>query len=225
MEMNKIEWNNLYQCLGGYYFQVIVSYNSEPCGSFYADGVKVFQKNIHNIAFTQTFADDILPDSFVTHIMKNSTEITIICGEIQYMIPIKSMRKKQNPNVMALPDRITIDTFMDEKYIDKEKVHVAFDEIFVPVDIGLLRNCTRKEKVQIIRILEDILNGKQQSMQYCRLIGFSIRFVGEGYIIFAHIYDIIHSTYNNRIELFNSEDDLNNIQPYTKFVNFLRCFR
>lgn len=226
MEMEKNKWNDLYQYLGGYYFQVIASHNSKICNVFYSDGIKVFQKNIQNIAFTRTFADDILCESFVTCILKGSTEIIIICDKVKYTIPFESMIEKKNPNIIALPDHITIDTFMDEKYIDKENVYVTFDEeVFVSVDVRLLRNCTRKEKVQIICILENILNGKQQSMQYCRSIGFSIRFVEDGYILFAHIYDIICSTYNNHIELFNSKDDLHNIQPYAKFVDFLHCFR
>ncbi len=183
---------------------------------FYTTGIRIFKKNVKNIAFKQYAADDIVPDNFATGVEMDKTKIVITCGAVTYRLTAKA--RKQDIKKCKL-DKFSLDDFMNWNMVDINKLRTeGQNTIYLPINRIKIGELSQKQETALKMLLDTKLDGAQVKYQCCRVPAFSITFDGADYTINAHIYNFAEDTYLNSIEIYNSQEDFDNVKPYADFA-------
>lgn len=218
------ELKKVYETLGKYELLSVDENNGTRTKTFYADGIIVFRKNYRDIGFSRTFADTIVTQSFIDNMIVDYNVVILQCGQVKYkIVPIKKNSGSQEK--ILLPDIIYIDTLINGMFFDTENIIVEHNMILTPINLKKLGKLSLKQKTAIKRIIENKLNGSQVEFQCCRVPAFSVEFKEDEYIIYGHIYDYATKCCLNKVELYKSSEDFNNINPYNDYLEYVNNFR
>ena len=220
----KDELKKVYEKIGEYELLGINEVNGRERRTFYSDGIVIFHKNYRDIGFSRTFADTIVPESFIDEVIVDNNTIMIRCGKVKYFIFLIK-QKVHLTDTSLLPSTIHIDTLIDSSYFDAERIMVKHNVVRTPLDLKKLGILTLRQRTAIKRIIENELNGSQAEFQCCRVPAFSVEFHDNEYVICGHIYDYAEKHYLNRVELYKSSEDLNGINPYKAYLEYVDGFR
>lgn len=221
--INETELNSLYRFINRYdLIEVCKTHNGVNEKKFCVDGIVTFRKNPLDIGFTRTFADTIIPEQYVSSVEREE-EIVIHCGEDAYALHLIHEKPEEQPTTLS--DCINLDELMNVMYLDETDVHVNESAVMIPIALYKLGILTRRQNVQIKKLLNEKLDGAQVKYQCCRVPAFSVRFSGDAYKVYAHIYDLASHTYLNRIVIYDSMEDFQKIEPYKDFVAYASSFR
>lgn len=221
--INETKLNSLYRFINQYdLIEVCKMHNGVNEKKFCVDGIITFRRNPLDVGFTRTFADTIIPEQYVSSVERDK-EIVIHCGEDAYALHLLHERVEMQPTI--LPECIEMETIMQTQYLDDKNVSVNESSVLIPIALYKLGILTRRQNVQIKKILNEKLDGAQIKYQCCRVPAFSVRFIEDSYKIYVHIYDLFSHTYLNCIEIYDSMEDFHKIEPYKDFVTYVRSFR
>lgn len=220
----KEELKKVFEGLNEYELLSIDEVNRSKKRTFYSDGIIVYHKNYYDIGFSRTFADTIVPECLINEICVNDNVVIIKCGFVKYsIVPLK--RKMHLIEKVTLPDSIYIDTLINHLYFNVDRIIVRHNVVCTPLDLNKLGKMSLKQKTTIKRIIESKLDGSQVKYQCCRVPAFSVEFYDDEYIVCGHIYDYAKNYCLNRVELYKSSEDFNNINPYKEYVKYVDSFR
>lgn len=199
-------------------YSLIKVYENDNEQPFVVDGIKLFGKNVHNAAFTRLFSYGF-PLWYVTDAQVEKDGIVIHTKWSTYRLyPIQ---ERQELSASSLPDEFPIDELMSFRYIDESCVSVCDNVVYMPVSIQKLGKISLKQETQIKRLLWRIFDGVGNwYSERCIAPAFSVEFVDNDYIVYAHIYDLVDKTYMRKAELYNSYEDFNKIEPFKELVRY-----
>lgn len=221
--INETELNSLYRFINQYdLIEICKMHNGVNEKKFCVDGIVTFRRNPLDIGFTRTFADTIIPEQYVSSVEREK-EIVIHCGEDDYALHL--VHEKPEAQSTTLSDSISLDELMKTTYLDEANVQINESTVMIPVSLHKLGILTRRQSVQIKRLLNERLDGAQVKYQCCRVPAFSVCFSDDSYTVYAHIYDLASHTYLNRAIMYDSMEDFQKIEPYKEFVAYASSFR
>lgn len=218
------ELKEVYSKISEYELLGITEVSSKEKRVFYSDGIVVFHKNYRDIGFSKTFADTVVPECFVDKIITDDDVITINCGQVQYYVYLIK-HKTHCIDTTLLPETIHIDTLINGLYFDANKISVKHNTIITPIDLKKLGKLSLKQKTAIKRIINNELGGSQNKFQCCRVPAFSVEFHNDEYTICGHVCDYAENQYLNKVVLYKSNEDFNNVNPYKTYVEYVNNFR
>lgn len=221
--MNETELYSLYRFINQYdLIEVFKTHNGVDEKKFCVDGIVMFRKNPLDVGFTRTFADTIIPEQYVSSVEREK-EIIIHCGEDAYALHLVHEKPETQPTTLS--GCIGLDELMNTIYLDENHIQVNESTVMIPVSVYKLGTLTRRQSVQIKRLLNEKLDGAQVKYQCCRVPAFSVCFSDDAYKVYSHIYDLASHTYLNRAIMYDSMEDFQKIEPYKEFAAYASSFR
>ncbi|MBQ3543419.1 MAG: hypothetical protein IJA34_00280 [Lachnospiraceae bacterium] len=208
--------NSVYNCLSHYdYFDVMIQNKH-----FKINGIIIFHKQLDNIGFDRQFSEPIIPEHFVTDANENKDgTFNIKCGDDEEYVLKPLHEKENNDNIFDIaPCNISLDSFMDEHYVDVE--HDSKNNFYLYVNMAKVGRLSTQQKYKIEAMINHTLGGSSEKYQCCRTIAFSIKVVDNVLFIFAHIFNIENHECLNAVQIYETGLEFVDVSPFEKFIQF-----
>ena len=154
--------NKVYNYINNYdlLFVIEKDSNGKQIKTFYTTGIKIFRKNLQDIAFKRFCSVPVVLNEFVKNAeILQDGNIFIDCGSVNYtLIPQKEKAEK----TACKHDKFYIDTFINKNMIDNTKIIVKNNTVFLPVDYIKIGEITSLQEMKIQRLIDNILELKNR---------------------------------------------------------------
>lgn len=200
--------------------------NGEAVKEDYITGIKTYRRNEKDIGFARLCADSIIGENFIEKITFCISDDSGKLSEIRFyhkggFYSYQDGTGKAIDHACRLPDKFALDDLMTAEYLNTDmitrKTVNGKEHIFITVSPEKIGKMTLRQETRM-KMLLGRLGGDQAKMQFARLPAFSIVQKDGRTEIYGWIYNIGTGSFHNCTLIYNSAEDLTNLNPFKSFL-------